>query len=115
MRLKGFLMNLALRTLRFLNFAVLVMYSVSASAAGGSGKLSSGLQAGYDEIHGAWSVISKLMYVVAGVVAFIGAIKVYGKWTEGAPDTSKTAGLWFGGAAFFIVANIIIENVFVNA
>ena len=80
----------------------------------GSAALRNGLEAGYNELRGTLDIIRKFMYAIAGIIGMIGAIKVYGKWSEGAPDTAKTAGLWFGGVAFFIIAGIIIDRMFLN-
>lgn len=95
--------------------AVLVLAGITLIyAAPGKGALKSGLQSGYDEISGAMTVIKNIVYAVAAVIGLIGAVKVYGKWSEGAPDTSKTAGLWFGGAAFLVVAAIVIDSLFLG-
>ena len=39
---------------------------------------------------------TKLIYAIGAVVGLIGGIKVYGKFSAGDPDTSKTAASWFG-------------------
>ena len=37
---------------------------------------------------------TKLIYAIGAVVGLIGGIKVYGKFSSGDPDTSKTAASW---------------------
>ena len=65
------------------------------------------------------SVITYLIQAVAGVVIAIGAVvgliggvKVYGKFSSGDPDTSKTAASWFGACIFLIVAATILRSFF---
>ena len=40
---------------------------------------------------------TKLIYAIGAVVGLIGGVKVYGKFSSGDPDTSKTAASWFRG------------------
>ena len=42
----------------------------------------------------------------------VGGIKVYQKFSSGAPDTSKTASSWFGACIFLIVAATILRSFF---
>ena len=42
---------------------------------------------------------TKLIYAIGAVVGLIGGVKVYGKFSSGDPDTSKTAASWFGAAS----------------
>ncbi len=55
---------------------------------------------------------TKLIFAVGAVVGLIGAIKVYGKFSSGDPDTSKTAAAWFGSCVFLIVAATILRSFF---
>lgn len=43
---------------------------------------------------------TKLIYAIGAVVGLIGGVKVYGKFSSGDPDTSKTAASWFGACIF---------------
>ena len=38
---------------------------------------------------------TKLCYAIGAVLGLVGGIKTYGKFSSGAPDTSKTAASWF--------------------
>ena len=49
---------------------------------------------------------TKLIYAIGDVVGLIGGIKVYGKFSSGDPDTSKTAASWFGACIFLIVSAV---------
>ena len=58
--------------------------------------------------------ITNLFYVVCAIVGFIGAVKVYGKWSSGSPDTTRTAASWFGACVFAIVAVTAIRAFFIG-
>lgn len=55
---------------------------------------------------------TKLVYAVGAIVGLIGGVKVYGKFSSGDPDTSKTAASWFGACIFLIVAATILRSFF---
>lgn len=55
---------------------------------------------------------TKLIYAIGAVVGLIGGVKVYGKFSSGEPDTSKTAASWFGACIFLIVAATILRSFF---
>ena len=58
--------------------------------------------------------ITNLFYVICAVIGFIGAVKVYGKWSAGSSDTTKTAASWFGSCVFAIVAVTAIRAFFIG-
>ena len=49
---------------------------------------------------------------VSYTLMLIGGIKVYGKFSSGDPDTSKTAASWFGACIFLIVSATILRSFF---
>lgn len=55
---------------------------------------------------------TQLIYAIGAVVGLIGGAKVYGKFSSGDPDTSKTAASWFGACIFLIVAATILRSFF---
>ena len=55
---------------------------------------------------------TKLIYAIGAVVGLIGGVKVYGKFSSGDPDTSKTAASWFGACIFLIVAARFLRSFF---
>ena len=55
---------------------------------------------------------TKLIYAIGAVVGLIRGVKVYGKFSSGDPDTSKTAASWFGACIFLIVAATILRSFF---
>ena len=76
------------------------------------GKLSCTVLRGESPSNGADLLDTKLIYAVGAVVGLIGGVKVYGKFSSGDPDTSKTAASWFGACIFLIVAATILRSFF---
>ena len=76
------------------------------------GKLSCTVLRGESPSNGADLLDTKLIYAIGAVVGLIGGVKVYGKFSSGGPDTSKTAASWFGACIFLIVAATILRSFF---
>ena len=76
------------------------------------GKLSCTVLRGESPSNGADLLDTKLIYAIGAVVGLIGGVKVYGKFSSGDPDTSKTAASWFGACIFLIVAATILRAFF---
>ncbi|NCC98225.1 MAG: DUF4134 domain-containing protein [Bacteroidia bacterium] len=72
------------------------------------------LEQANQEIQSYIEPITNLFYVVCAIVGFIGAVKVYGKWSSGSPDTTRTAASWFGACVFAIVAVTAIRAFFIG-
>lgn len=58
--------------------------------------------------------LTKLIYVVGAIVGLIGAIKVYQKFSQGDPDTGKTAASWFGACIFLVISATVLSAFFLN-
>ena len=76
------------------------------------GRLSCTVLRGESPSNGADLLDTKLIYAIGAVVGLIGGVKVYGKFSSGDPDTSKTAASWFGACIFLIVAATILRSFF---
>ena len=76
------------------------------------GKLSCTVLRGESPRTGADLLDTKLIYAIGAMVGLIGGVKVYGKFSSGDPDTSKTAASWFGACIFLIVAATILRSFF---
>ena len=76
------------------------------------GKLSCTVLRGESPSNGADLLDTKLIYAIGAVVGLIGGVKVYGKFSSGDPDTSKTAATWSGACIFLIVAATILRSFF---
>ena len=68
---------------------------MAASAQTGDG--SAGIRQAAQMVNGYFEPAVKLIYAIGAVVGLIGAVKVYGKFSSGDPDTAKTCASWMGG------------------
>ena len=71
-----------------------------------------GLNEANTEVRSYFAAGTNLMYAVGGIVAIVGAIKVYQKWSAGDPDTGKVAAAWFGACVFLVVVATVIKSFF---
>ncbi|WP_298649634.1 DUF4134 domain-containing protein [uncultured Proteiniphilum sp.] len=83
---------------------------VADAAAQGNG--ASGINQATQMVTSYFDPATKLIYAIGAVVGLIGGVKVYGKFSSGDPDTSKTAASWFGACVFLIVAATILRAFF---
>lgn len=90
--------------------AVLMLAAAAQMWAAGNGM--AGINEATSLISGYFEPGTKLIYAIGAVVGLIGGVKVYGKFSSGDPDTSKTAASWFGACIFLIVAATILRSFF---
>lgn len=102
--MKNFTKGIGVSTLILLNFTSLMAQGNGVSA----------LQKANTEILSYVEPITNLFYVICAVIGFIGAVKVYGKWSAGSSDTTRTAASWFGSCVFAIVAVTAIKAFFIG-
>lgn len=75
----------------------LALFMTAPMYAGSSSAISNAAQ----EI-GKWKTqVQTLIYAIAGLVAFIGALRIYNKWQNGDQDINKEL-MGFGGACLFL-------------
>lgn len=91
-------------------FALFAVASVVQCFAAGNGM--AGINEATSMISSYFGPGTKLIYAIGAVVGLIGGVKVYGKFSSGDPDTSKTAASWFGACIFLIVAATILRSFF---
>jgi uncharacterized membrane protein YidH (DUF202 family) len=53
-----------------------------------------------------------LMYAVGGIIALVGAIKVFQKMANHDHDTGKVAAAWFFACVFLVVVATVIKSFF---
>ena len=94
---------------RFFLMAACVMAAASAMAQGNG---QAGITEATQMVTSYFDPGTKLIYAIGAVVGLIGGVKVYGKFSSGDPDTSKTAASWFGACNFLIVAATILRSFF---
>ena len=95
---------------RFVLAMLMVLCSVQFMSAAGNGL--SGINEATSMVTSYFDPATKLIYAIGAVVGLIGGVKVYGKFSSGDPDTSKTAASWFGACIFLIVAATILRSFF---
>src|ERR1051325_9664635 len=71
-----------------------------------------GIDAANNEVRSYFNSGTNLMYGIGAILGLIGAIKVYQKWNNGDPDTSKVASAWFGSCVFLVVVATVIRSFF---
>ena len=99
--------NNSIRTI--LSAALLIVASTTAFAQGNG---LAGINEATSMVTSYFDPGTKLIYAIGAVVGLIGGVKVYGKFSSGDPDTSKTATSWFGACIFLIVAATILRSFF---
>ena len=92
-----------------LSAALLIAATATASAQGNG---LAGITEATSMVSSYFEPATKLIYAIGAVVGLIGGVKVYGKFSSGDPDTSKTAASWFGACIFLIVAATILRSFF---
>jgi len=90
--------------------AAVAMLSGMGAFAQGNG--SAGINEATQMVTSYFDPATQLIYAIGAVVGLIGGVKVYNKFSSGAPDTSKTAASWFGACIFLIVAATILRSFF---
>mgnify|MGYP000546235970 CR=1 FL=1 len=93
-----------------LSTALLALLTAGAYAQGGDGI--AGITEATSMVTSYFYPLVQLIYAIGAVVGLIGGVKVYGKFSSGDPDTSKTAASWFGACIFLIVAATILRSFF---
>ena len=95
---------------KILMSATFLVAAISSALAQGNG--GQGITEATSMITSYFDPATKLIYAIGAVVGLIGGVKVYGKFSSGDPDTSKTAASWFGACIFLIVAATILRSFF---
>ena len=86
---------------KFIISAALMIAATASAFAQGNGL--AGINEATSMVSSYFDPGTKLIYAIGAVVGLIGGVKVYGKFSSGDPDTSKTAASWFGACIFLIV------------
>lgn len=88
----------------------LLFLSLVAMAQGAA--IGSGLEKATSELKTASNSVNKLMLAVCGIIGVVGGINVYSKWSNGDPDTRKSAAAWFGALIFAGLITSVLTAVF---
>lgn len=98
------------RSSKMFFFSAACLMAASSAMAQGNGM--AGITEATSMVTSYFDPVTKLIYAIGAVVGLIGGVKVYGKFSSGDPDTSKTAASWFGACIFLIVAATILRSFF---
>lgn len=86
----------------------LVLSAFAAAAQDGN----QGISQATTMVQGYFNTGCTLMYAIGAVIAIVGAVKVFQKWSAGEPDTAKVAASWFGSCIFLVVVATVIKSFF---
>jgi len=74
-----------------------------------------GLNEANTEVRGYFAAGTNLMYAAGVIVAIVGAIKVYQKWSAGDTETGKVAAAgWFAACVFLVAVATVIKGFFLG-
>ena len=91
-------------------FSAALLLAASSAFAQGNGL--SGINEATSMVTSYFDPATKLIYAIGAVVGLIGGVKVYGKFSSGDPDTSKTPASGFGAGILLLVAAPILRSFF---
>ncbi len=74
----------------------------------------SGIQEATNLITSYFDPGTRLMLAIGALTGLIGAVKVYTKFSNGDPDTSRVAAGWFSACIFLVVAASILRSFFLS-
>ncbi len=89
-------------------FMVLLMIGIASFGQDGN----AGIQDANQKVRSYFNSGTQLMYAIGGIIAIIGAVKVYSKWNHGDHDTGKVAAAWFGSCVFLVIVVTVIRAFF---
>lgn len=71
-----------------------------------------GIQAADKALRDYFNPLGKLILVIGAIVGLIGAIKVFGKFSQGDPDATKSLAAWAGACLFLVLAGSVLSGFF---
>lgn len=89
----------------------LLLSSVTTFAQNAQGGLQ-GIQAADKALRDYFNPLGKLILVIGAIVGLIGAIKVFGKFSQGDPDATKSLAAWAGACLFLVLAGSVLSGFF---
>lgn len=89
----------------------LLLTSTSSFAQNAQGGLG-GIEAADKALRGYFKPLGTLILVIGAIVGLIGAVKVYGKFSQGDPDATKSLAAWGGACLFLVLAGTVLSAFF---
>lgn len=84
-----------------------VLYAQSGAGTAAISEATSELKSWYDPV-------KRLVWVIAGLLGVVGAVKLYNKFNSSDPESSKHAVSFAGGAVALWVAEMFIRKMFID-
>lgn len=81
---------------------------------GGIAKGATALQTLTNDLEAYMDPITTVVYIVAGLIGLVGALRVYIAWQQGKDNVMSSATGWFGACLFILIANTVLRAMFVN-
>jgi len=72
------------------------------------------LQTASDGLGEYYDTFKTIIFILAGIIALLGAIRTFMKWNMGDPDVMSAAAAWFGSAIFLLIAVSVLESIFIT-
>lgn len=89
----------------------LLLTSTSSFAQNAQGGLQ-GIQAANTALRSYFKPLGTLIMVIGAIVGLIGALKVYGKFSQGDPDATKSMAAWGAACLFLVLAGSVLSAFF---
>ena len=71
-----------------------------------------GIEAADKALRDYFKPLGNLILVIGAIVGLIGAIKVFGKFSQGDPDATKSLAAWAGACLFLVLAGSVLSGFF---
>lgn len=89
----------------------LLLTSTSSFAQNAQGGIS-GIEAADKALRSYFRPLGTLILVIGAIVGLIGAVKVFGKFSQGDPDATKSLAAWAGACLFLVLAGSVLSGFF---
>lgn len=94
------------------HFRLLLLLMMSKATIFAQGDGVAALEEAADTIASYYDPVVTVVYSMAAIIALMGAVRVYLKWTSGDQNVMGAAAGWFGSAIFLVIAITIAQSFF---
>lgn len=88
--------------------------NIAFAQSSGAGAGASAISDATSEVTTYYDPLKKFIWVVAGVLGLVGAIKVYNKFNSSDPEASKNAAAFVGSGIALYAAEVFIRKMFIE-
>lgn len=97
---------------RFVEALTAMSFAVISASAQNTGGGLAGIGEANRALRSYFQPLSTLILVIGAIVGLIGAVKVYGKFSQGDPDATKSLAAWGGACLFLVLAGTVLSSFF---